>query len=196
MTTYGGNPPTSPPGYGVTDATPKAVKILRTLYGLLRTSEAGDREFVAKWHYKPAIGQQPTGISQQDAIRWIGSVLNDSRGWPRANVRFEYAENRGVAFCYTYETSCPDHVLDIGCVHYYEDGSRVVVLHPDFFGPGGPTEFTEVENTFLINHEAGHAFFGGVHSGTGIMEDNFNAWSHAWPDAQDIADLRSWLGIT
>lgn len=198
MTTYGAPDGfflglnSTPPGFAVSEVAPPSTS---TGSACLDDSSPPPPEpephFEAKWHMGD-LGTPVIPYSAQE--KWLDSVLNDPRGWTQANIRFTRTASEGVSFLYVPY----DVLVDLcgwtgpgtlgGCSNPVDGGAGGirVLIDAAKFGPGATEGGTGVPL-----HEAAHAFFGAQHDGTGIMVGE----GGGFPDAADIADLRTWLGI-
>lgn len=160
-------------------------------------SQDVEPEFEALWTLGD-FGEEGTTIGAGDQIRWIDSVLNDPNGWPKANVRFRYVASDNAAdqvdALFVTEAAvdsiCGDpDIGDIWACTYEATFHVSLIIGNSHFGPGSTPNMTHAS---IVMHEAGHAFFGADHSGTGLMVSGPEA---PYPDDAEIADLRNWLGI-
>lgn len=170
-----------------------------------QTEVSPDKAFRAYWTYSPTLDVDgdgnpattplPQGVTMSGAIDWIGAVLNDSRGWARANVRFQFIDPLGetglnyVTFRYfpEGEAACGEGYL--GCFYCFSATTQGLIrMTSAGFGPGGYL------HEGVITHESGHGFFGAEHnpSTSSVM---YSAVPMAWPSDGDIDDLKAWLGI-
>lgn len=145
-----------------------------------------DGEYFMDWK----CSDEHYGYTKAQAEQLVGSFLDDSRGWRRVGITPRHTEEALVEFKVVLEATCDSP--ELACTHYDEPGLNAFVeleyphlrhaVYPTI-GPGN-----------LINHEAGHAYFGAEHSGGGIMSD-FDANRPEWPTTSDVRSVRDWLGL-
>lgn len=204
MTSYG-NYGVSQPGAGITEVAPS---VIRTASGPFRTdlsssspsdidsssapalcvdvaAQPGERQYEAVWRLRrdPA-----SGIAYNDQIRWLAQILNDSRGWGRANIQFRYTEDPGAPAIGFVPFAHMQDICGVDTVSGCSVSGDFSVISSGRFGPGPGNDFIGT-----INHEAGHLFFGANHTGSGVMT-NTSSTGVNFPDDGDISSLKSWMG--
>ena len=128
-------------------------------------------------------GSHAGGYSASEVEDYVGSTLESALGWERAGLTGRQSSSASVTWQIVEMTSSGDPDVT-GTTNYNDDGSVLVELVASEFG-----------NTNLVNHEAGHAYFGAEHTASGTMETGGED-DPPWPTDEDIADVEAWLAGT
>lgn len=135
---------------------------------------------VAYYNWKVAPTQ--VGMTQQDAINLVGGALNDPNGWRRAGIvpRYSPVDPMAAEYEWMVESACAALLGATGGGCTTCDPCRV-------------TFFANATDAGTINHESGHAMFGGhpAYPNGSIMWGGGNGTPY--PSDADIAYVISWL---
>jgi hypothetical protein len=164
-------------------------KGLRKIQPVTRTTSDGVQVTV-EWEYPWAAGLiQHEDHSVEDVAEWVGSVLNNSRGWTRAGIWFPRVAPEGARAVFRYVwkdgTRCAEP-SSVACTSFgvLPGGRHLVEIETTRFGPG----FHKV-----VCHELAHAAFRAKHNvGTPYSGIMGNSAGGIWPTETDVQSVINW----